>query len=116
MPATLPLRTDKVEIQRMVEEVSYAVMLKASLGAVGKGMQVIESAYELDEEGILEGENLQQRLIMMKSIWKSQSAGRVTQKFSYWVIAVVTLCIYSSVIDQSNAATKKLLSARQPRI
>ena len=41
---------------------------------------------------------------------------RVTQKFSYWVIAMVTLCIDSSVIDQSNAATKKLLSARQPRI
>ncbi|MEZ7863972.1 MAG: hypothetical protein QMB41_03435 [Rhodospirillales bacterium] len=71
MPATLPLPTDKVEIHRMVEEVGYPVMPKASMGAVGKGMQVIESAYELDEEGILEGVNRQQRLIMMKSIWKS---------------------------------------------
>jgi hypothetical protein len=38
---------------------------------MGKGMQIIESAYELDEEGKLEGVNRQQRLIMMKSIWKS---------------------------------------------
>jgi hypothetical protein len=38
---------------------------------MGKGMQIIESAYELDEEGILEGVNRQQRLIMMKSIRKS---------------------------------------------
>ena len=71
IPATLPLPTDKVEIHRMVEEVGYPVMLKAFLWVVGKGIQVIESAYELDEEGILEGVNRQQRLIMMKSIWKS---------------------------------------------
>ena len=71
MPATLPLPPDKVEIHRMVEEVGYPVMLKASREALGKGMQVIENAYELDEGGILEGVNQQQRLIMMKSIWKS---------------------------------------------
>jgi biotin carboxylase len=71
MPATLPLPTDKVKIHRMVEEVGYPVMLKASREALGKGMQVIENAYELDEGGILEGVNQQQRLIMMKSIWKS---------------------------------------------
>jgi hypothetical protein len=45
--------------------------LKRPGAAMGKGMQIIESAYELDEEGILEGVNRQQRLIMMKSIWKS---------------------------------------------
>jgi pyruvate carboxylase len=38
MPATLPLPADKVEIHRMIEEVGYPFMLKASRGAAGKGM------------------------------------------------------------------------------
>lgn len=50
MPATAPLPLDKAEIHRMAEEVGYPVMLKASWGGGGRGMRVIESADELDEE------------------------------------------------------------------
>lgn len=50
MPATAPLPLDVDEIHRMAEEVGYPVMLKASWGGGGRGMRVIETAEELEEE------------------------------------------------------------------
>ena len=50
MPATGPLPEDLAEVRRMASAVGYPLMLKASWGGGGRGMRVIESEAQLDEE------------------------------------------------------------------
>ncbi len=50
MPATIPLPEDPAEIARLAEAVGFPVMLKASWGGGGRGMRMIETAAELQEQ------------------------------------------------------------------
>jgi len=50
MPATGPLPLDAAAVGAMAEEVGYPLMLKASWGGGGRGMRMIRTAAELDEQ------------------------------------------------------------------
>jgi len=50
MPASGALPDDFTEIHRIAKEVGYPLMLKASWGGGGRGMRVIESADQLEEQ------------------------------------------------------------------
>ena len=49
-PATGPLPDDADAVRAMAEEVGFPVMLKASWGGGGRGMRIISSEAELDQE------------------------------------------------------------------
>jgi len=50
MPATGALPDDPAEVRRLAHAVGYPMMLKASWGGGGRGMRVIESEADLDEQ------------------------------------------------------------------
>jgi len=50
VPATEPLPEDMTTVHKMAKEVGYPVMLKASWGGGGRGMRVIRSEDELENE------------------------------------------------------------------
>ena len=50
VPATTALATDPVEARRQAREVGYPLMLKASWGGGGRGMRVVETEADLDEQ------------------------------------------------------------------
>jgi len=50
IPATGPLPKDMSKVHEMVEKVGYPIMLKASWGGGGRGMRVIRSADELENQ------------------------------------------------------------------
>ena len=50
MPATQPLPADAREAPSLAEEVGYPLMLKASWGGGGRGMRVIRSREDLDQQ------------------------------------------------------------------
>jgi pyruvate carboxylase len=52
VPATAPLPEDLETIKAMAAEVGYPIMLKASWGGGGRGMRVIRSADDLENEAL----------------------------------------------------------------
>ena len=49
LPATGPLPEDTSQLEQLVKEIGYPLMLKASWGGGGRGMRVVESADDLQE-------------------------------------------------------------------
>ena len=52
VPATEPLPEDIATVKKMADKVGYPVMLKASWGGGGRGMRVIRSEKELEQESL----------------------------------------------------------------
>ncbi|MCC5868343.1 MAG: ATP-grasp domain-containing protein, partial [Gammaproteobacteria bacterium] len=50
MPATQPLPADAAEVPALAEQVGYPLMLKASWGGGGRGMRVIRSREDLEQQ------------------------------------------------------------------
>lgn len=50
MPATAPLPADAAEVPALAEAIGYPLMLKASWGGGGRGMRVIRSREDLDQQ------------------------------------------------------------------
>ncbi len=50
IPATEPLPKDMIKVREFAEKIGYPVMLKASWGGGGRGMRVIRSADELENQ------------------------------------------------------------------
>jgi len=52
VPATKPLPRDLGKIKSMADDIGYPIMLKASWGGGGRGMRVIRSAQDLENEAL----------------------------------------------------------------
>ncbi len=52
VPATKPLPKDLTRIKKMAAEIGYPIMLKASWGGGGRGMRVIRSPEDLENEAL----------------------------------------------------------------
>jgi biotin carboxylase (EC 6.3.4.14)/acetyl-CoA carboxylase carboxyltransferase subunit alpha len=106
------LGTNDIENIELARNIGLPIIIKASGGGGGRGMQVVEK-----EENLLAAIELAKTeglsfLAMQKCTWKNSSLHPVMLKFKYWRTSTVTLCTSVSVTALCNDAIKKWLKKR----
>ena len=94
------------EATKIANKIGYPVMLKATAGGGGKGMQVCH-----DDEGLAEGGNppaakLERHLATTACTWRSSWSSHVTSRFRSLPTNAARHATSLSAIVPSNAATK----------
>ena len=101
------LGTNDIENMEIARNIGLPIIIKASGGGGGRGMQVVEK-----EEDLLASIELAKTeglsfFGMQKCIWKNSSLHLVMLKFKYWRMNTATLCTSVNVTALCSDATKK---------
>lgn len=106
VPGTTEFVTTAKEIQDFGNEFGWPVAIKAAFGGGGRGMKVVQSADQVQEQWTLHNASRKHSLVATKFMLSATSPGRATLKFNLLVTSTATWCGFQPATARHSVVTK----------